>query len=200
MVGEMIKFVFSMGMIFAGQGAVTAEGKQGLARLVWLMKHSLRMLVPALIFWAMNLLSFVSLARIDASTFTVCAQMKVLTTAIFSVVMLNRSLHPRKWRSLLLLVVSVTLVSDGSFRSSAEGSSGQDGGGAITVGDDDSGRVTRGVDSLSYLLGLMAVLVEVTLSGYVSVYFEKVIKARVPHFSIWERNFQVMRVPTVLCL
>jgi hypothetical protein len=37
--------------------------------------------------------------------------MKVFTTAIFSVMILNRSLHLRKWRALLTLTLGVVLIS-----------------------------------------------------------------------------------------
>jgi hypothetical protein len=37
--------------------------------------------------------------------------MKVFTTAIFSVMILNRSLHLRKWRALLTLTLGVILIS-----------------------------------------------------------------------------------------
>ena len=32
---------------------------------------------------------------------------------------------------------------------------------------------------------------QVTLSGFVSVFFEKVLKSRVVNLSVWDRNFQV---------
>uniref|UniRef100_A0A6U5EGX2 EamA domain-containing protein n=2 Tax=Corethron hystrix TaxID=216773 RepID=A0A6U5EGX2_9STRA len=41
------------------------------------------------------------------------------------------------------------------------------------------------------LLGTAAVLTEVTLSGFASIYFEKVVKKDSETFSIWERNFQL---------
>eukprot|EP00967_Tisochrysis_lutea_P151209 scaffold293712_cov32-Tisochrysis_lutea.AAC.2 len=93
------------------------------------------MLVPAAIYLAMNILGFLSLKYIDAATFAIIAQvrctqrgrhrsaaiqtspppypfqMKVFTTAIFSVVILNRRLHLRKWRALLTLTLGVVLIS-----------------------------------------------------------------------------------------
>ena len=40
-------------------------------------------------------------------------------------------------------------------------------------------------------LGTMAVLIEVTLSGFASIYFEKVIKTDPEQLGIWERNYQL---------
>lgn len=73
MMGEVIKLVFSIAMTLLDSSASSAQGT-GLVKLWWLLQASLPMAVPAVIFWVMNLLSYVSLRRIDASTFTVCAQ------------------------------------------------------------------------------------------------------------------------------
>jgi UDP-sugar transporter A1/2/3 len=40
-------------------------------------------------------------------------------------------------------------------------------------------------------IGTVAVLIEVTLSGFASIYFEKVIKTDPLELNIWERNFQL---------
>lgn len=67
--------------------------------------------------------------------------MKILTTAIFSVVLMGRSFHARKWRALVLLVLGVTLVSNGSY---------------VSAGSEDK----KGV-GLQYVIGVAAVLAEV---------------------------------------
>jgi len=41
------------------------------------------------------------------------------------------------------------------------------------------------------ILGTVAVLTEVSLSGFASIYFEKVIKTDALQLGIWERNFQL---------
>ena len=76
-----------------------AQGR-GARKLTWLAANSGKMLILALIYGAMNLLSFVSLQRIDAAAFTVCAQLKILTTAFFSVVVLGRKLTWTKWNKI----------------------------------------------------------------------------------------------------
>lgn len=50
-------------------------------------------------------------------------------------------------------------------------------------------------------IGTAAVLIEVTLSGFASIYFEKVIKTDSLKLSIWERNFQLAlgSFPVYLC-
>lgn len=52
-------------------------------------------------------------------------------------------------------------------------------------------------DWCSFRLLLFCPIVQVTLSGFVSVFFEKVLKSRVVNLSVWDRNYQVL---TAMCL
>lgn len=44
---------------------------------------------------------------------------------------------------------------------------------------------------VEYMLGLAASLGDVVLSGFVSIYFEKVLKSKTETYSVWDRNFQL---------
>lgn len=72
MMGEFIKLVVSAFMSIADINSV--DGRTGLTKLWWLLKASLPMVVPAVVYWIMNILSYEAIKRMDASTFTVCAQ------------------------------------------------------------------------------------------------------------------------------
>lgn len=56
-----------------------------------------------------NLLSYYALARVGAGTFVVIANLKTLTTAGFSAMVLGRTYSWTKWRALTLLVAGVVL-------------------------------------------------------------------------------------------
>ena len=47
------------------------------------------------------------------------------------------------------------------------------------------------MDALLQLFGFGAVLTEVVLSGFASIYFERGVKSTSEVVSIWERNFQL---------
>lgn len=68
------------------------------------------MLLPALAYTLKNFLIFVAIDHLDAATFTVSYQLKILTTAVFLVLMLKRRLSSIQWLSLCVLVGGVAMV------------------------------------------------------------------------------------------
>lgn len=145
-------------------------GEKPMPKLTYLLKRSSKMAVLACIYGAMNILSFVSLRNISAGMFTVFAQLKILTTATCSSVMLRRSYSMTKWRALITLMMGVLLFSEPIWNK------------------DDNNKNPEGGN---VFLGTAAVLIEVTLSGFASIYFEKVIKTDPEQLGIWERNYQL---------
>jgi UDP-sugar transporter A1/2/3 len=118
-----------------------------------------------------NVMSYYSLARIGAGTFVVVANLKTLTTAVFSTLMLGNRYSWTQWRALILLVVGVVLFVLPTLDA---------------MGTEND---RMGLSRSDLVLGVASEMVVITLSGYASIYFEKAIK-RDP-FDIWERNFQL---------
>jgi UDP-sugar transporter A1/2/3 len=139
-------------------------------RLQYLVETSKKMAVLALIYGAMNILSFVALRNISAGMFTIFAQCKIMTTATFSSIILQRRYSLTKWRALVALMLGVLLFSEPIW------------------GNPEKRKVADGANPI---IGTAAVLIEVTLSGFASIYFEKVIKTDPLQLNIWERNFQL---------
>jgi UDP-sugar transporter A1/2/3 len=139
-------------------------------RLQYLVATSKKMAVLALIYGAMNILSFVALRNISAGMFTIFAQCKIMTTATFSSIILQRQYSLTKWRALVSLMLGVLLFSEPIW------------------GNPERRKVADGANPI---IGTAAVLIEVTLSGFASIYFEKVIKTDPLQLNIWERNFQL---------
>jgi UDP-sugar transporter A1/2/3 len=136
---------------------------------------------------AMNILSFVALRNISAGLFTIIAQTKVFTTAVFSSLILQRRYTATQWRALVALVLGVLLFTEPVWNSSKfTGTSLTQGG-----GDASQEHQLWKQDHQRPWLGTMAVMMEVTMSGFASIYFEKVIKIDPLQLSIWERNFQL---------
>lgn len=164
--GEIIKIVYSSFKVAGSLG----QGEKAGPKLRYLLRRSSKMTVLALIYGAMNILSFVALRNISAGMFTIFAQLKILTTATCSCIMLRRSYSMTKWRAMIGLMMGVLLFSEPIWNK------------ADTSVNPEGGNTT---------LGTIAVLIEVTLSGFASIYFEKVIKTDPEQLGIWERNYQL---------
>lgn len=72
--------------------------------------ETLKLLIPAGLYTLQNNLLYIALSNLDAATYQVTYQLKILTTALFSVLMLGKKLDSLKWISLLILMAGVSLV------------------------------------------------------------------------------------------
>lgn len=70
----------------------------------------LKLAVPAGLYAVQNNLLFFALSNLESSVYQVVYQLKILTTAMFSVVLLRKRLSPQQWASLVLLMLGVILV------------------------------------------------------------------------------------------
>ncbi|XP_061894575.1 solute carrier family 35 member A3a [Entelurus aequoreus] len=132
--------------------------------------ETLKLAIPSGIYTLQNNLLYVALSNLDAATYQVTYQLKILTTALFSVSMLGRRLGVYQWLSLLILMAGVALVqwpSESSVTSEKEA--------AVSPG--------------SQFVGVTSVLVACCSSGFAGVYFEKILKESKQ--SVWIRNIQL---------
>ena len=156
-----------------------ARGRGGALRehLRRVVKHSPRMAVPAVVYLVVNLISYPALERINASVFTAISQLKVLATAFFAVLMLGTPVSARKWRTLTVMVLGVTLVS-------------------LESAPPASPNAPSAAFNVDYIVGILCAATQTMLSGFGSIYFEMVLKRRDANaqdvaFSVWDRNVQL---------
>jgi len=140
---------------------------------------TLKLSIPALIYTVQNNLQYVAISNLDAATFQVTYQLKILTTALFSVFMLNKSLVKLQWLSLLMLFVGVSIV---QLQPTNEPSH-------KTEEQPSLQPVTQQKVSQNPFLGLVAVILSTLCSGFAGVYFEKILKGS--QMSVWLRNVQL---------
>jgi UDP-sugar transporter A1/2/3 len=100
-----------------------------------------------------NNLLYVSASHLDAATYQVTYQLKILTTAMFAVLMLGRSLSKHQWCALVTLVAGVAMVQ-------VSGSEAP-----VALGREQN-----------RLIGFSAALGACLLSGFAGIYFEKILK------------------------
>lgn len=169
-----------------GSMSTLATNLRGLSAEVF-TADSWKLAIPAALYTFQNSLQYVAVSNLDAATFQVTYQLKIITTALFSVTMLHRKLSMNQWISLFLLTAGIAIVQipaadkittppeqpDAEAEKRSLFSRG-------SIGDESH---------MNRAVGLTAVIVACTISGLAGVYFEKVLKGS--STSLWVRNIQL---------
>jgi len=140
-----------------------------------------KMAVPALLYTVQKNLLYVALNNLHAVVYQVTAQTKILTTAFFSYVILDKRFERHQLLALVLLTVGVICTQLSALHPSTP---------------------LEEASKTSALTGILAVQAASMTSGFSSVYFEAVLKAPqkpilsagespAPDWSLWVRNIQL---------
>ncbi|KAJ3768762.1 nucleotide-sugar transporter-domain-containing protein [Lentinula raphanica] len=135
--------------------------------------------IPAVLYVIQNNLQYVAASNLPAATFQVSYQMKILTTAAFSVVMLRKKLTSLQWVSLLALAIGVGIVQIQSGVAAHHGSSME-------------------ISTMNASKGFLAVVAACFTSGLAGVYFEMVLKNS--QADLWVRNVQLSLFSLLPCI
>ena len=138
--------------------------------------------IPALLYVVQNSLQFVAISNLPVATFQVTYQMKILTTAAFSVAMLRKKLSSTKWLALTFLAIGVGIVQIQT--STGHTPKPQN----IAVGSAHDSAPLH-IHIMSPLKGFGAVTAACFTSGLAGVYFEMVLKGS--KADLWVRNVQL---------
>ena len=147
-------------------------------------KDTLQLAVPGVIYFFQNSILVFALSKLDSVTFQISYQLKILTTALFTVLVLKRTIPLIKWVALSVLMMGVILVQYPSEDTKT-----------IDNSPDD---IAERQDAYGTALGLLAVVAACLSSGFAGVYFEKVIQGQTT--SLWLRNIQLALVAITLGL
>ena len=127
-----------------------------------------QVMVPSAVYLIQNNLLYVAASNLDVATYQITYQLKILTTAMFAVTMLNKKLISTQWLSLLILIAGVAMVQ---------------------LSDVKESKSSANVAEQSKVVGFTAALSACCLSGFAGVYFEKILKGS--DVSVWMRNVQL---------
>ncbi|KAI4879636.1 hypothetical protein NFI96_024457, partial [Prochilodus magdalenae] len=167
---EVIKIIACTALVFKDNSfSVRALNRVLVEEIINKPLETLKLAIPSGIYTLQNNLLYVALSNLDAATYQVTYQLKILTTALFSVSMLSKKLNVYQWLSLLILMMGVALVQWPS--------------------DSAKAPETEEQTASSQFVGLLAVLVACFSSGFAGVYFEKILKETKQ--SVWVRNIQL---------
>ncbi|XP_014097981.2 UDP-N-acetylglucosamine transporter [Bactrocera oleae] len=172
LMSEIVKLVTCLVLVFNEEGKDAQKFVHTLHKTIIANPvDTLKVCVPSLVYIVQNNLLYVSASHLDAATYQVTYQLKILTTAMFAVFILRRRLINTQWGALLLLIVGVVMVQL-----------------AQTV-DDSAGSAPSTGPEQNRMLGLWAALGACFLSGFAGIYFEKILKGA--DISVWMRNVQL---------
>lgn len=169
---ECIKFILSFLLHYASTPKITGVSKSLSSQLFG--GDSWRLIIPAGLYSLQNNLMYMAISVLDAASFQVTYQLKILTTAFFAVILLHQRLTGTQWLSLLGLTGGVALVQVSSLEETAAGKQ----------------------STWSRSSGLLFVILACILSGISGVYFEKILKHKTKSnnknvSSVWLRNVQL---------
>ena len=117
-------------------------------------EDALKILVPALLYLLQNTLLYVALSNLTAPIFQVVYQGKLVTTAVVSVLMLQRKYSFQQWVCLVVLSLGV----------------------AVVVLGEKGGNDSNNGGSQNLFIGLASVTTACFSSALAGVYFEYVVK------------------------
>uniref|UniRef100_T1IWB2 Sugar phosphate transporter domain-containing protein n=1 Tax=Strigamia maritima TaxID=126957 RepID=T1IWB2_STRMM len=167
-IAELVKFLSCLVLTFFQEGSIVKWLHTLNTQIIRQPIDTLKVSVPSLVYTLQNNLLYVAASNLDAATYQVTYQLKILTTAIFSVIMLKKSLGVMQWVALVLLLIGVSMVQ---------------------LAESNAPSVAGG-HKQNPLLGLIAVVISCCMSGFAGVYFEKILKST-NEVSVWMRNIQL---------
>ncbi|XP_063721293.1 UDP-galactose translocator-like [Symsagittifera roscoffensis] len=166
---EAVKLICSAVIILVNEGGIRGLFSQLNENILKAPGDTLRVSVPAILYIVLNNMFYIALSNLPAATFQVLYQSKLLTTAMFAVLMLSQRFSVTKWFSLLMLAVGVAAVQI-----------------ETTVAKNEK---LISSDEQNPILGFSAVIVASLTSGFAGIYFEKILKNS--DVSVWIRNIQL---------
>ena len=158
---------------------INGKNRNIITAIIYLIRNSGYTWVPTTCYFIQNSLQYVASENLSSSVFAVLQQMKILSAAIASVLMLKKSLSWTKWRALLLLCCGGLLMEYHTFEMN------------------DIGHLQNSNDPVK---GTAAILTIVGLSGFAGVMTQILLKNKSMtkstsnekslQLSIWDRNIQ----------
>lgn len=171
---EAIKCIVSMLIILIQERSLSAWLRHLHENIIQKPIECMKISVPSIVYTLQNNLILVAVSNLDAAVFQVTYQLKILTTAILSVIMLNKQLSRTQWLALVILFAGISIVQL----------------------QPDNLNNKKVLTDQNPIVGLCAVVTACIMSGFAGVYFEKILKETEP--SVWLRNVQLGGIGAVV--
>mmetsp|Transcript_8818 Transcript_8818/g.29058 ORF Transcript_8818/g.29058 Transcript_8818/m.29058 type:complete len:293 (+) Transcript_8818:130-1008(+) len=147
---ELIKMAICLLLLLRDARGSVRELCAELQHHLWVERRTTLLLgVPALCYAMQNNLVFVAISNLSAAAAQVLYQLKTISTAFFTVLLLRRSFRAAQWVSFLLLMAGVALVQS------------------------EDGKSSSAPTGAAPWLGVSAALTAASISGFAGVFLEK---------------------------
>ena len=141
-------------------------------------KDMIKLCIPAFLYMIQNNLQYVATSNLSAPIFQVLYQMKILSSAIFSVLLLNRKLNIQQWLSMLVLTGGI---------------------GAVQYSQIATAAATSATTAAAFnMIGLSAVLCATGTSGLAGAVMEMLLKTA--KHGVWMRSIQFSLVGMLISI
>lgn len=157
---EQLKMILSFCVVFYQSSCSINQALDDLGKG---LLENWKLAIPALLFSLQNNLIYYAGSNMDAATFQITSQLKILITAINMVILLNRTLRPIQWIALCILFAGIAVVQLDKFQSN--------------------------LLHTNKMSGMIALLLSMFSSGFAGVFVEKVLKSGTS--SMWVINFHL---------
>ncbi|KAK4026255.1 hypothetical protein OUZ56_015265 [Daphnia magna] len=172
LVSELIKFMFCLILLLIQKSGSIEQLLKALgSEVIFKPSETVKLAIPSSLYTIQNNLILLALSSLDAATFQVTYQLKILTTAFFSVLLLRKDIKAFQWLALIVLMSGVILVQFSSDGKQKE---------ANIVPSNPH----------KHLIGMLAVVASSLSSGFAGVYYEKLLKESAQP-SVIIRNIQL---------
>ena len=159
--GEVMKIAMSFILMIGEQGSVVRATKTLQNQTKENKREVLLQCVPALLYTVQNIFQYVAISNLDPGLFQICTRLKILITALLSILLLGKQIRFLQWVSLFILVFGIVIINNKKT--------------AVVSAD------------MNFTVGFIAVLISSTSSCLAGVFMEKMFKDK--KLTVWNRNF-----------
>jgi UDP-sugar transporter A1/2/3 len=172
---ELFKLLLCLTMVTITKGSIVEMARSVNREVIGDREGFKKMIILALLYAGQNTVSLLSFDYVDVATYNIVYQLKIVTTALFMVVLLKRTFNTVQWICMISLMIGVSICSHS--------------------------RPTAPSGKSSSFVGILMVVGLSVNSGIAAAYFEKVLKTHKPHQTfpnaidpLWKTNIQLAAV------
>ena len=117
---ELIKFALSLIAVCGSAPSLSAAVRIVMRTLLGMPDQMLRVALPALLYTIQNNIIYVALSHLDAVTFQITYQLKIVAALLSSRLLLKKKVSKLRWLSVVILTIGVILVQLGQAQAAVQ--------------------------------------------------------------------------------